>query len=190
MVFPAPTTNVSQWAWLALATGVKTFLGTPSSANLASAITDETGSGALVFGTSPTLTTPNLGTPSAINLTNATALPAAQVPAVLTTVTGTSRSIANNAEIIICTATTCTVTPPATGSTVAGMQFCAQGDDNVASAITIAAVASVQYETTARTSYKTANTALVSTGVVKDQICMVAKDATHWNVFSVTGTWN
>ena len=37
-------------------TGVLTFLGTPSSANLASAITDETGSGSLVFGTAPTLT--------------------------------------------------------------------------------------------------------------------------------------
>ncbi len=39
-------------------TGVATFLGTPSSANLASAITDETGSGSLVFGTSPTIGTP------------------------------------------------------------------------------------------------------------------------------------
>jgi hypothetical protein len=35
--------------------GVATFLGTPSSSNLAAAITDETGSGALVFGTSPTI---------------------------------------------------------------------------------------------------------------------------------------
>lgn len=35
--------------------GVATWLGTPSSSNLASAITDETGSGALVFGTSPTV---------------------------------------------------------------------------------------------------------------------------------------
>jgi len=57
------------------AAGILTFIGTPSSANLASAVTDETGSGALVFGTSPTLTTPNLGTPSAITLTNATGLP-------------------------------------------------------------------------------------------------------------------
>lgn len=40
-----------------LGTGVGTWLATPSSANLASAITDETGSGALVFGTSPTFTT-------------------------------------------------------------------------------------------------------------------------------------
>ena len=35
--------------------GVANFLGTPSSSNLATAVTGETGSGALVFGTSPTL---------------------------------------------------------------------------------------------------------------------------------------
>jgi hypothetical protein len=58
-----------------LGTGVATFLATPSSANLASAVTDETGAGALVFASSPTLTTPNLGTPSAATLTNATGLP-------------------------------------------------------------------------------------------------------------------
>jgi hypothetical protein len=38
-----------------LGTGVATFLATPSSANLVSAITDETGSGALVFGSAPTI---------------------------------------------------------------------------------------------------------------------------------------
>ena len=58
-----------------LGTGVATFLATPSSANLAAAVTDETGSGALVFATSPVLVTPNLGTPSAATLTNATGLP-------------------------------------------------------------------------------------------------------------------
>lgn len=58
-----------------LGTGVGTFLATPTSANLATAVTDETGSGALVFGTSPSLTTPALGTPSAAVLTNATGLP-------------------------------------------------------------------------------------------------------------------
>jgi hypothetical protein len=42
-------------------TGIATFLGTPSSANLAAAVTGETGSGALVFATSPTLVTPTLG---------------------------------------------------------------------------------------------------------------------------------
>lgn len=58
-----------------LGTGVATFLGTPSSANLLSAMTTSTGTGNLVFGTSPSLTTPNLGTPSAATLTNATGLP-------------------------------------------------------------------------------------------------------------------
>ena len=58
-----------------LGTGVATLLATPSSANLASAITDETGSGSLVFATSPTLVTPILGTPTSGTLTNATGLP-------------------------------------------------------------------------------------------------------------------
>lgn len=44
-----------------LGAGVAAFLSTPSSANLAAAVTGETGSGALVFGTSPTLVTPNIG---------------------------------------------------------------------------------------------------------------------------------
>jgi hypothetical protein len=55
-----------------LGTGVATFLGTPSSANLISAVTDETGTGSLVFATSPTLVTPALGTPSALVGTNIT----------------------------------------------------------------------------------------------------------------------
>ena len=45
-----------------LGSGIATFLTTPSSANLRNAISDETGSGALVFATSPTLVTPILGT--------------------------------------------------------------------------------------------------------------------------------
>jgi hypothetical protein len=58
-----------------LGAGVATFLATPSSANLASALTDETGSGAAVFATSPTLVTPILGTPTSVTLTNGTGLP-------------------------------------------------------------------------------------------------------------------
>jgi hypothetical protein len=49
--------------------------GPTSSAQLRSIMTDSTGTGALVFGTSPALTTPNLGTPSALNLSNALGLP-------------------------------------------------------------------------------------------------------------------
>jgi len=58
-----------------LGTGVATFLATPSSANLAAAVTGETGTGALVFATSPTLVTPALGTPTSGTLTSCTGLP-------------------------------------------------------------------------------------------------------------------
>jgi hypothetical protein len=58
-----------------LGTGVETFLGTPTSANLRAAVTDETGTGSLVFATSPTLVTPALGTPASGVLTNTTGLP-------------------------------------------------------------------------------------------------------------------
>lgn len=51
-----------------LAANIAAFLATPSSANLAAAMTDETGSGANVFATSPTLVTPNLGEATATNL--------------------------------------------------------------------------------------------------------------------------
>jgi len=44
-------------AKLNLGAGVATWLGAPSSANLATAVTGETGTGALVFGTSPDFTT-------------------------------------------------------------------------------------------------------------------------------------
>ena len=51
-----------------LGTGVATFLATPSSANLISAITDETGTGALVFANTPTLVTPNIGAATGTSL--------------------------------------------------------------------------------------------------------------------------
>jgi hypothetical protein len=50
-----PTANLA-----GLGTNVATFLATPSSANLAAALTDETGSGANVFGTSPTISSPTI----------------------------------------------------------------------------------------------------------------------------------
>ncbi len=58
-------------------TGVATWLGTPSSSNLRAAVTDETGTGALVFANTPTLVSPVLGTPTSGTLTNCTGLPIA-----------------------------------------------------------------------------------------------------------------
>jgi hypothetical protein len=58
-----------------LGANVPTFLSTPTSANLALILTDETGTGVAVFSINPQLTTPNIGTPSAGTLTNCTGLP-------------------------------------------------------------------------------------------------------------------
>ena len=54
---------------------IQTFLNSPSSANLRAAVTDETGTGSLVFATTPTLVTPILGTPTSGTLTSCTGLP-------------------------------------------------------------------------------------------------------------------
>lgn len=83
-------------------TGVATFLGTPSSANLASAVTDETGSGSLVFATSPTLVTPALGTPSALVGTNITGTAAGLTAGTVTTnanLTGAVTSVGNSTSL-------------------------------------------------------------------------------------------
>ena len=68
-----------------LGTGVATFLATPSSANLASALTDESGSSTVAFTTSPTFVTPTLGAAAATSI----ALPDALVGSALATA-GTS----------------------------------------------------------------------------------------------------
>lgn len=57
-----------------LAALVAAFLAAPSSANLIAALTDETGSGSAVFGTSPTITTPNI-----VGVTNASSASAGSV---------------------------------------------------------------------------------------------------------------
>lgn len=69
-----------------LGTGVATFLTTPSSANLASAVTGETGSGALVFAESPSLTTPDIGaaTGTSVALTGASSITRAGIGATST----------------------------------------------------------------------------------------------------------
>lgn len=59
-----------------LGTGAATFLATPSSANFAALLTDETGTGSSVFATSPTLVTPVIGaaTGTSLSVTGAAGL--------------------------------------------------------------------------------------------------------------------
>lgn len=108
-----------------LGAGVATFLGVPSSTNLAAAVTGETGSGALVFGTSPqisfadlvapTLSTATLGTPDSGYLVNCTGYPAsalggtllaAQFPALTGDITTSVGSIATTLATVASAGTT------------------------------------------------------------------------------------
>jgi hypothetical protein len=123
--------------------GVATWLGTPSSANLAAAVTGETGSGALVFGTSPTITsatlvTPDLGVPTSGNLDNCINLPistgvsglgsnvatflgtpsSANLASALTDETGSGLVMFNANPLVTTARETVTVTASAASSTV------------------------------------------------------------------------
>lgn len=61
--FQPSDADLTSWAAVTRASGFDTFVATPSSANLKSLVTDETGSGALVFATSPAIATPTLTDP-------------------------------------------------------------------------------------------------------------------------------
>lgn len=69
------------------AAGIQTFLATPSSANLRAAMTDETGTGLLVFNTSPTFVTPILGIVTSGNISACTSTSMVMVSPILGTPT-------------------------------------------------------------------------------------------------------
>lgn len=97
-----------------LGTGVATFLATPSSANLISAVTDETGSGALVFATSPTLVTPTLGVATA---TSVNGLTITSTTGTITITNGKTLSVSNTLTLAGTDSTTMTF--PSTTATIA-----------------------------------------------------------------------
>jgi hypothetical protein len=95
-----------------LGANVATFLATPSSANLAAALTDESGSGTVAFTTSPTFTTPALGVATCTSINGIT----------VTTSTGTltltnakTLSVSNSLTLVGTDGTTMTF-PPASAS--------------------------------------------------------------------------
>jgi hypothetical protein len=96
--------------------GVATWLATPSSANLAAAVTGETGTGALVFATGPTLVTPNIGAANAISINRLT-ITAPATSATLTVANGKTLTASNSLTLAGTDATTMTF--PTTSATVA-----------------------------------------------------------------------
>ena len=111
------------------AAGIQSWLTTPSSANLRTAMTDETGTGLLVFATSPTLTTPTITNPSVTTGTFTS-------PALVTPTLGTVAS----GDISACTSTSMVMVTPvigaATGTSLA-----------VTAAVTSSGTAGVGYAT-------------------------------------------
>lgn len=76
-----------------LATGILPFLTNPTTANLAAAVVDETGTGNLVLSNNPTLTsatlvTPNIGIPTAGTLTNCTGYVASNLTGIVPVANG------------------------------------------------------------------------------------------------------
>jgi hypothetical protein len=87
-----------------LGASVAAFLATPSSANLRTALTDETGTGSAVFATSPTiasptLTAPVLGTVASGNISACTSTSMVLTTPVIGAATGTSLNTTGNQTI-------------------------------------------------------------------------------------------
>jgi len=154
-----------------LGTGVATFLATPSSANLRTAVTDETGTGGLVFATSPTLVTPTLGVATATSLNKVT-VTAPATSAVLTIANGKTLTVNNSITFAGTDATTMTL--PSTSATIARTDAAQTftGDqtfDNIIGSVQSlsgAGAVNITQLTTAFTSTATGNALTLANGTV------------------------
>lgn len=82
-----------------MASGASTFLTTPTSANLATLLTDETGSGSVVFNTNPTLVTPNIGVATGTSFNSITGLSSTNPNMDGTAAIGTSTTVARSDHV-------------------------------------------------------------------------------------------
>lgn len=182
-----------------LGTGIGTFLVTPSSANLAAAVTDETGTGALVFANSPSLTSPSF---ASITNTGTLTLPTATTTLVGrgTTDTLTNKrtdprisSQANPASIsvdissydqYVVTALAQTLSFPAstTGTPVNGNKMIIRIKDN-------GTARSISWTTTGAGSWRAIGTTLPTTTTINKVLYIGAiynSDDAYWDVVAVT----
>ena len=118
--------------------GNAAVLGSFTSAQLSAALTDETGSGAAVFATSPTLVTPALGTPSSGVVTNLTGTASININGTVGATTATTASFTGTTFTLDQKSNTAFATPgalTATGSrsfasTVSGAAYMGFGTTN------------------------------------------------------------
>lgn len=98
-----------------LGANVATFLATPSSANLLNMVTDESGTGNVVFTNSPTLVTPTLGVAAATSV-NKVVITAPATSATLTLANGSSLITSGAYDTTITATATTSVTLPTSGT--------------------------------------------------------------------------
>lgn len=238
--------DLTTWAGITPGTGVGTFLATPTSANLAAAITNETGTGSLVFSTSPVLTTPIIADGSTLTFDESAADPndadiqlsatdgVFKIAAIngenneeitidldatankakfgsgsgLTMITtgaipftGAIRVVGKSTDYTIGTddvdevygslfintgSSTRTFTLP---GAAAGMSVCVRNGQGVAQILRLAAASGDYIVKSAGARTSAAGEYYGATADAKNQLCVVAYDATDWYVTSEVGTW-
>ena len=155
-----------------LGAGIATFLGTPSSANLRTAVTDETGTGALVFANTPTLVTPVLGVATATSV-NKMAITAPATSSTLAVADGKTFTV--NHSITLAGTDTTTMTFPSTSATIArtdaaqtftGNQTFSNAIIGAVQALSGAGAVNITTLTTAFTSTATGNALTLVNGAV------------------------
>ena len=131
-----------------LAANIATFLAIPSSANLAAALTDETGTGSAVFATSPTLVTPVLGSATATSIVvgsgvtiNSSGINASGIITASQLSTGASGTGINISTDTISGPATLTIDPAAVGDNTGAVRIkgdlYVDGDQFIVNSITI-----------------------------------------------------
>ena len=166
------------------AAGIQAWLATPSSANLRAAMTDETGTGSLVFATSPTLVTPTLGTPQSGTLTNCTGLPIA---------TGVS-GLASNVATFLTTPSSANLAAVLTDETGTGANVFANTPTLVtpnigaATGTSLAATGAVSSSGTAGIGYATGAGGAVTQAISRTTGVTLDKTTGSITLFSAAGT--
>jgi len=160
-----------------LGTNVATFLATPSSANLAAALTDETGSGSAVFATSPTLVTPILGTPQSGTLTSCTGLPIS---------TGVS-GLGTNVATFLATPSSANLASALTDKTGSGANVFATSPTLVTPTLGVASATTVNKVTlTAPATGSTLTIADGKTLTASNTVTLTGTDSTSYNLDALT----
>ncbi len=191
-VLNTPTSgNLSNCTNLPISTGVSglgsnvaSFLGTPSSANLRAALTDETGTGAAVFANTCTLVSPVLGTPTSGLLSNCTGLPVATGIANLGS--GVAAFLANPTSGNLATAVT--------GETGSGALVFAVSPSlttpslGVSSAVSVTATGLIKSSGTAGIGYSTGAGGAVTQGTSRTTTVILNKTTGAITLFSAAGS--